>query len=81
MNVRYPEEAQKAKVEGIVVASFIVEVDGSLNDIRIIKGLGMGTDEEIIRVVESMNGKWLPGKQDGKTVPVQYTLPVRFTIK
>lgn len=81
MNIRYPKEAKEAGTEGIVVASFIVEKDGTLSDIQIIKELGMGTDEEVIRVVETMSGKWLPGKQDGAPVRVQYTLPVRYTIK
>jgi TonB family protein len=81
MNVRYPKEAQEAKVEGIVVASFVVETDGTLSNIKIIKTLGQGTDEEVMRVIETMNGNWLPGKQDGVAVPVQYTLPMRFTLK
>ncbi|WP_161890560.1 TonB family protein [Pontibacter russatus] len=81
MNVRYPKEAQEAGVEGIVVASFVVEKDGTLSDIQIIKDLGMGTSEEVIRVIEKMSGQWLPGRQNGDAVPVRYTLPVRFTIK
>lgn len=80
-NIRYPEEAKKAGIEGIVVASMIVEMDGTLSDIHIIKGLGMGTDEEVIRVIKKMSGNWLPGRQVGEPVRVQYTLPVRFTIK
>ena len=80
-NVRYPEEAQEAGVEGIVVASFVVEKDGTLSDIQILKDLGMGTDEEVIRVIEKMSGQWVPGKQAGEPVRFRYTLPVRFTIK
>ena len=80
-NVKYPEEAQKAGVEGIVVANFVVEKDGTLSDIQIIKDLGMGTDEEVIRVIEKMSRQWVPGKQAGEPVRFRYTLPVRFTIK
>ncbi|MCJ8164465.1 M56 family metallopeptidase [Pontibacter sp. E15-1] len=77
--IKYPEAASEAKLEGIVVASFVVQEDGRLTDVQIIKKLGMGTDEEVIRVVELMNGKWEPGRQSGKAVPVRYTLPIRFT--
>ncbi|MBF9252819.1 M56 family metallopeptidase [Pontibacter sp. 172403-2] len=80
-NIRYPQEAQEASLEGLVVLSFVVEEDGSLHDIEILKKLGEGTDEEAIRVVKLMSGQWLPGMQNGTAVPVRYTLPVRFTIK
>lgn len=79
-NVRYPEEAQKAGMEGMVVASFAVEKDGTVSDIQIVKDLGMGTDEEVIRVIEKMSGKWVPAKQAGEPVRFRYTLPVRFAI-
>ncbi|GAA4439923.1 hypothetical protein GCM10023188_36570 [Pontibacter saemangeumensis] len=81
MNVRYPKEAQEAGVEGLVVLSFVVGPDGKLSGFQVIKRLGAGTDEEALRVVKLMDGKWQAGKQDGKVVPVNYTLPVRFTLK
>jgi len=79
-NIRYPAAAQRAGVEGLVVLSFVVGRDGEISEIQVVKNLGAGTDEEAMRVVKSMP-KWTPGKQNGRAVPVRYTLPVRFTIK
>ncbi|WP_242923732.1 energy transducer TonB [Pontibacter liquoris] len=79
-NIRYPAAAQRAGVEGLVVLSFVVGKTGEISEIQVIKNLGAGTDEEAMRVVKSMP-KWTPGKQNGRAVPVRYTLPVRFTIK
>lgn len=79
-NIRYPAAAQRAGVEGLVVLSFVVSRTGEISDIQVVKKLGAGTDEEAMRVVGKMP-KWTPGKQNGRTVPVRYTLPVRFTIK
>ena len=79
-NIRYPAAAQRAGVEGLVVLSFVVSSTGEISDIQVVKQLGAGTDEEAVRVVKSMP-KWTPGKQNGRAVPVRYTLPVRFTIK
>jgi protein TonB len=79
-NIRYPAAAQRAGIEGIVVLSFVVSKTGEISEIEVIKSLGGGTDEEAVRVVKSMP-KWTPGKQNGRAVPVRYTLPVRYTIK
>lgn len=79
-NIRYPAAAQRAGVEGLVVLSFVVSKTGEISEIQVVKNLGAGTDEEAMRVVKTMP-KWTPGKQNGRTVPVRYTLPVRFTIK
>jgi len=79
-NIRYPQEARNAGVEGLVVLSFVVGKDGSLHDIEILKKLGGGTDEEAVRVVKLMGGLWTPGKQDGNLVAVRYTLPIRFAL-
>ncbi|WP_299754141.1 M56 family metallopeptidase [uncultured Pontibacter sp.] len=80
-NIRYPEQAQETGTEGLVVLSFVVEDNGSLRDISILKPLGNGTDEEAIRVIKMMDGNWIPGRQNGQAVPVRYTLPIRFAIK
>ncbi|WP_299824119.1 M56 family metallopeptidase [uncultured Pontibacter sp.] len=80
-NVRYPKTTQEAGISGLVVVSFTVEKDGSLRDVQIVKSLDDDSDAEALRVVESMNGSWQPGKQNGKAVRVRYTLPVRFQIK
>ncbi|MBF9252821.1 TonB family protein [Pontibacter sp. 172403-2] len=79
-NIRYPQEAQDAGLEGLVVLSFVVEKDGTLQDIEILKKLGGGTDKEAARVVKLMDGLWTPGEQDGKLVAVRYTLPIRFAL-
>lgn len=79
-NIRYPAAAQRAGIEGIVVLSFVVSKTGEISEIEVLKSLGGGTDEEAVRVVKTMP-KWTPGKQNGRAVPVRYTLPVRYTIK
>ncbi|MDR0437606.1 MAG: M56 family metallopeptidase [Bacteroidales bacterium] len=78
-NIRFPAEARKKGIQGTVHTSFVVEKDGSLSNVRIIRGIGGGCDEEVIRVIESMP-KWIPGQQRGKNVRVQFNLPVRFLL-
>ncbi|HTD40604.1 MAG TPA: energy transducer TonB [Mucilaginibacter sp.] len=78
-NVKYPAEAVKYKVQGKVFISFVVERDGSLTDIKILRGIGSGCDEEAVRVV-SISPKWKPGIQNGRPVRVQYTMPISFTL-
>ncbi|WP_080058008.1 energy transducer TonB [Spirosoma aerolatum] len=75
--VRYPSTAQKEKIKGRVFVSFIVEKDGSLTDIRLLKELGYGCDEESIRAVQAMPC-WEPGKQSGEPIRVKYYLPIAF---
>lgn len=76
----YPEAAKRDKVKGKVFLSFIVEKDGSLNEINIVKGLTAETDEEAARVLK-LSPKWLPGKLKGETVRVKYHLPISFEIQ
>ncbi|WP_162053621.1 energy transducer TonB [Pontibacter pamirensis] len=78
--MRYPAEAQRVGVEGIVVVTFVVATDGAITKAEIVKGLGFGTDEEALRVINKMP-HWKPGKQNGRNVPVRYTLPIRFNIQ
>ncbi|MBN2727714.1 MAG: energy transducer TonB [Bacteroidales bacterium] len=78
-NLSYPREALDAKVEGIVIASFIVEKDGSISNIGIVKGLGHGCDEEVVRLIKMMPN-WTPGQKDGKAVRVKLTIPVQFNL-
>ncbi|PRY07814.1 protein TonB [Pontibacter ummariensis] len=78
--LRYPSEAQRAKVEGMVVVTFVVAPSGEITQAEVIKGLGFGTEEEALRVIEKMP-RWKPGKQNGRNVPVRYTLPIRFHLK
>jgi len=79
-NIRYPAAAQRANVSGRVFVSFIVNTDGSIQDVQVLKGLGFGTDEEATRVVKSMP-KWRPGKQSGRPVRVKYNLPINFQLE
>lgn len=79
-NLVYPLEAQKMNITGKVFANFIVEIDGSIKDITILKGLGMGCDEESIRLIKSMP-KWNPGKTNGIPTLMKYTLPINFQLE
>jgi periplasmic protein TonB len=78
--IKYPRAAVNEQVEGIVVVSFVVNRQGEITDATILKGLGYGTDEEALRVINSMPN-WTPGRQNGKPVAVRYTLPIRFSMK
>jgi TonB family protein len=80
-NIRYPKDAQEVGKEGLVVLSFVVDRDGQLHDIAILKSLHESLDAEALRVVERMNGQWTAGTQNGVAVPVRYTLPIRFAMK
>ena len=77
-NVKYPENAREQPIEGTVYVAFIVEINGTLTDIMVKRGLGGFINEEAIRVVELMSGKWQAGKDKGKPVRSVYTLPVKF---
>ncbi|RZL98067.1 MAG: TonB family protein, partial [Pedobacter sp.] len=77
--VKYPAEAQKNNVSGKVFVTFVVEKDGTLTDIKVIRKLGSGLDEEAIRVMKA-SPKWTPGRQDGKAVRVKYNIPLSFSL-
>jgi protein TonB len=79
-NIKYPQMAKESGIQGRVFVTFVVERDGSVTDVRVLRGIGGGCDEEAIRVVKAMP-KWTPGKQRGKSVRVQYNLPVKFTLQ
>lgn len=78
-NLRYPKRAKRNSIEGTVYLTFVVEKDGSLSNIKILRGIGAGCDEEAMRIVRSMP-EWKPGMQRGKPVRVQYNMPVRFRL-
>ncbi|AMR31144.1 energy transducer TonB [Mucilaginibacter sp. PAMC 26640] len=78
-NLRYPAIARENNVQGRVVLTFVVERDGSLTDIKVLRPLGSGTDEEAIRVLKS-SPKWSPGIQNGRPVRVQYSIPINFAL-
>jgi TonB family protein len=78
-NVKYPEEAKKNNIQGPVYVSFIVEIDGSVSNVKVLRGIGGGCDEEGVRVV-SLMPKWSPGMDKGKAVRVSYVLPIQFKL-
>lgn len=78
-NLKYPELAKDKGIEGLVAVSFVVREDGSLSDVAILRGIGGGCDEEAYRLVTE-SGTWTPGKLDGKAVPVQMRLPIKFKL-
>jgi TonB family protein len=77
--IKYPDLARESSVEGTVYINFIIEKDGSVSNPKILRGIGSGCDEEAIRVIKLMP-RWIPGKQNGKTVRVQYNLPIKFKL-
>jgi protein TonB len=79
-SVVYPTVAKESGIAGTVIVTFVVEKDGSVTNVKILKGIGGGCDEEAVRVVKAMP-KWSPGKQDGKPVRVQFNLPIRFSLE
>ena len=78
-NIRYPEAAHKAGIQGRVVATFVVEKDGSISNAKVMRSIDPLLDAEALRVISSMPN-WIPGKQDGKPVAVKYTIPVTFKL-
>ena len=79
-NIEYPIEAQLQGIQGRVVCQFIVNSDGSISDIKVVRGVHPSLDAEAIRAIESMP-KWIPGKKDGEAVNVQFTVPVAFAME
>ncbi len=79
-NMRYPEAAVTKHKQGKVFVTFVVNTDGSLSDIQILKGIGYGCDEEAVRVMKLMP-KWIPGHQSGRPVAVKYNLPINFQLE
>ena len=79
-NINYPQTAQKAGVQGKVFVNFVVEPDGSVSNVKVIRSLGGGCDEEAVRVVKAMP-QWRPGKQRGQAVRVSYNLPINFKLQ
>lgn len=78
-NLRYPSQAQESNLQGRVTVSFIVETDGSLSDIHVLRGIGAGCDEEAIRVIKKAPA-WRAGRQNGRAVRVMYNVPIVFNL-
>jgi TonB family protein len=79
-NLKYPAKARDASIEGMCVVQFIIEKDGSVRKAKIVRDIGAGCGEETLKVVNNFP-TWIPGKQKGKAVRVQYTLPVKFKLE
>lgn len=79
-NTFYPPMARESGIQGRVFVTFVVEPDGSISDVKILRGIGGGCDEEAVRVVKNMP-RWAPGKQRGKPVRVQFNLPIHFVLQ
>ena len=78
-NIRYPAVARENNTQGRVICTFVVEKDGSLTDIKVVRVIGSGCDEEAVRVLKN-SPKWKPGIQNGRPVRVQYSVPISFTL-
>ncbi|NLL28501.1 MAG: energy transducer TonB [Bacteroidales bacterium] len=79
-NISYPQLARESNIQGTVYVKFVVEPNGSISNVSILRGIGGGCDEEAIRVVKNMPS-WKAGKQRGKAVRVQFNLPIRFILQ
>ena len=79
-NIKYPEAAVSAGIQGAVYVSFTVDADGAIRDAEVMRGIGGGCDEEALRVVNSMP-LWEPGMQRGEAVKVKYRMPIRFRLR
>lgn len=79
-NLVYPQEAKEKKIEGRVFVTFVVEADGSISNIKVLRDIGGGCGDEAVRVIKLMP-KWKPGAQRGKAVRTQFNLPIKFTLQ
>ena len=79
-NIKYPVVAEENGVQGRVIVTFVVERDGSITDVKVVKSVDPSLDKEATRVVKSMP-HWIPGKQNGSAVRVKYTVPVTFKLQ
>ncbi len=78
-NIKYPQMAKESGIQGTVYVTFVVDEKGKVADVRVLRGIGGGCDEEAVRVVKLMP-PWNAGKQSGKAVRVQFNMPIRFTL-
>ncbi len=79
-NVKYPQLAKESNIQGTVYVQFVVEPNGSVSTVKVLRGIGGGCDEEAVRVVKNMPS-WKPGKQRGKPVRVYFNLPIKFILQ
>lgn len=79
-NVHYPEECEEMGIQGRVICSFVVERNGDVTDVKVVKPVHPALDAEAVRVISSMP-RWIPGRQNGEPIRVKYTVPVSFWLK
>lgn len=79
-NIKYPVAAKEQKIQGHVIVNFVIEKDGSVSNIKLLRDIGGGCGEEAIRVVQAMP-KWKPARLRGKRVRAQFNLPINFNLK
>jgi TonB family protein len=79
-NIRYPQLAIESNVQGKVICNFVIREDGSVDQVKVMRGIGYGCDEEAIRVIKSMP-KWKPARQNGKAVKYRANVPISFKLK
>jgi protein TonB len=77
--MKYPPQARRMGIDGKVFVEFVINKDGSISDVKAVKGIGAGCDEEAVRVVQSAPA-WSPGKQRGKPVKQRMVLPITFKL-
>jgi TonB family protein len=77
--LRYPNDAKKAGITGKVIVTFVIQKDGTVEDVKVVRGISPSCDAEAIRIVRQMP-TWSPGSLDGKPVNVKYTLPITFKL-
>lgn len=78
-NLQYPEIAKEMNEQGIVYVQFVINEDGSVSDIEVIRGVSDALDREAVRIIESFP-KWIPGTKDNKPVKVKFTIPIQFRL-
>lgn len=79
-NVKYPKEAEDAKTQGRVIATFVVNKDGAIRNAKIVRSVDPALDNEALRVINAMPN-WTPGRQNDKAVNVKYTIPISFMLQ
>jgi len=78
-NIHYPKEAKEAGIQGTVYVTFVVEKDGRITNVKVLRGVGSGLDKEAVRVIKNMP-KWKSGRQRGKAVRCQFNMPIRYLL-
>jgi protein TonB len=81
-HIAYPDSALRMGIEGMVIAQYVVDIDSLAKEVKIIRGIGYGCDEAVLKLFDSMNEQklWIPGMHNHKPVPVIFTLPVTFKL-